>query len=118
MWDDMYAGKVKGLFAFGMNGVAIGPNSRKNIEALKKADWLVVCELYPEETSEFWSAPGTTPEEMKTDQDDGLSSAGRRLCRKGRHVRQLRALAAMEVRRRCRRRARRKSIRKSSRGSF
>src|SRR6185295_14958610 len=47
MWDFMYAGKVKGLFAFGMNGVAIGPNSRKNIEALKKADWLVVCDLYP-----------------------------------------------------------------------
>src|SRR6185369_8357915 len=47
MWDEMYAGKVKGLFAFGMNGVAIGPNSRKNIEALKKADFLVVCDLYP-----------------------------------------------------------------------
>ena len=65
MWDEMYAGKVKGLFAFGMNGVAIGPNSRKNIEALKKADFLVVCELYPEETAEFWRAPGTTPEQMK-----------------------------------------------------
>ncbi|HZI60529.1 MAG TPA: formate dehydrogenase-N subunit alpha [Pyrinomonadaceae bacterium] len=65
MWDFMYEGKVKGLFAFGMNGVAIGPNSHKNIEALKKADWLVVCELYPEETSEFWRAPGTTPEQMK-----------------------------------------------------
>ena len=60
MWDFMYQGKVKGLFAFGMNGVAIGPNSRKNIEALKKADWLVVCELYAEETSEFWKAPGKT----------------------------------------------------------
>ena len=47
LWDFMYQGKVKGLFAFGMNGVAIGPNTRKNIEALKKADWLVVCELYP-----------------------------------------------------------------------
>jgi formate dehydrogenase major subunit len=65
MWDEMYAGKVKGLFAFGMNGVAIGPNSRKNIEALKKADFLVVCELYPEETAEFWRAPGTTPEQIK-----------------------------------------------------
>jgi formate dehydrogenase major subunit len=65
MWDFMYQGKVKGLFAFGMNGVAIGPNSHKNIEALKKADWLVVCDLYPEETSEFWRAPGTTPEQMK-----------------------------------------------------
>ena len=65
MWDEMYAGKVKGLFAFGMNGVAIGPNSRKNIEALKKADFLVVCEIYPEETAEFWSAPGITTEQMK-----------------------------------------------------
>src|SRR5207248_4444594 len=65
MWDEMYAGKIKGLFAFGMNGVAIGPNSRKNIEALKKADFLVVCDLYPEETAEFWRDPGTTNEDMK-----------------------------------------------------
>jgi formate dehydrogenase major subunit len=65
IWDDMYGGTVKGIFAFGMNGVQIGPNSRKNIEALKKADWLVVGEIYPDETSEFWKAPGTTPEEMK-----------------------------------------------------
>jgi formate dehydrogenase major subunit len=65
IWDDMYAGKIKGLLAFGMNGVSIGPNTRKNIDALKKADWLVVCEIYPDETSEFWRAPGTTAEEMK-----------------------------------------------------
>src|SRR2546425_8198004 len=65
MWDEMYAGKVTGLFAFGMNGVAIGPNSRKNIEALKKAEFLVVCDLYPEETAEFWNAPGTTKDQMK-----------------------------------------------------
>src|SRR5437868_2720563 len=65
MCDEMYAGKVKGLFAFGMNGVAIGPNSRKNIEALKKADFLVVCELYPEETAEYWRAQGNTKDDMK-----------------------------------------------------
>ena len=61
----MYEGKVKGMFAFGMNGVMIGPDSQKNIDALKKADWLVVCEIYPDETSEFWRAPGISPEEMK-----------------------------------------------------
>jgi formate dehydrogenase major subunit len=66
IWDDMYAGHIKGIFAFGMNGVAIGPNSRKNIEALKKADWLVVGDLFPEETSDFWRAPGTTPADMKS----------------------------------------------------
>src|SRR6201988_2243978 len=35
IWTDMYEGKVKGLFAFGMNGVMIGPDSEKNINALK-----------------------------------------------------------------------------------
>jgi formate dehydrogenase major subunit len=65
IWDRMYGGKVKGLFAVGMNGVMIGPDSRKNIEALKKADWLVVGEIYPDETSEFWRAPGTSQDEMK-----------------------------------------------------
>ena len=64
-WNDMYNGQVKGVFAFGMNGVMIGPDSQKNIDALKKADFLVVCEIYPDETSAFWEAPGTTPEEMK-----------------------------------------------------
>ena len=46
IWDDMYNGKVKGMFAFGMNGVMIGPDTNKNINALKKADWLVVGEIY------------------------------------------------------------------------
>ncbi len=65
IWNSMYEGHVKGLFAFGMNGVMIGPDSQKNIDALKKADWLVVGEIYPDETSEFWRAPGTTADEMK-----------------------------------------------------
>jgi formate dehydrogenase major subunit len=65
IWNDMYNGKVKGLFAFGMNGVMIGPDSQKNIDALKKADWLVVCEIYPDETSDFWKSPGITDEEKK-----------------------------------------------------
>src|SRR5579864_8390283 len=66
IWDDMYTGKVKGMMAFGMNGVMIGPDTNKNINALKKADWLVVGEIYPDETSEFWKAPGITADEQKT----------------------------------------------------
>jgi len=66
IWDDMYNGKVKGLMAFGMNGVMVGPDTNKNINALKKADWLVVGEIYPDETSEFWRAPGITADEQKT----------------------------------------------------
>ena len=65
LWDNMYNGIVKGLFAFGMNGVAIGPDSKKNIDALKRADWLVVGEIYQDETSEFWKSPGITTDEMK-----------------------------------------------------
>src|SRR5881397_1438835 len=65
LWDNMYNGIVKGIFAFGMNGVAIGPDSKKNVEALKKADWLVVGEIYPDETSEFRKSPGITTGEMK-----------------------------------------------------
>src|SRR5260370_15015114 len=64
LWDNMYKGIVKGFFAFGMNGVQIGPDTKKNIDALKKADFVVVGEIYPDETSEFWRSPGITPEEM------------------------------------------------------
>jgi formate dehydrogenase major subunit len=66
IWDDMYNGKIKGMMAFGMNGVMIGPDTNKNINALKKAEWLVVGEIYPDETSEFWRAPGITADEQKT----------------------------------------------------
>ena len=65
IWDQMYRGNIKGMLAFGMNGVMIGPDTQKNIDALKKADWLVVGEIYPDETSEFWRAPGITADEMK-----------------------------------------------------
>src|SRR5271169_2756497 len=61
----MYNGLIKGIFAFGMNGVAIGPDSKKNIDALKKTEFLVVGEIYPDETSEFWRSPGISQEEMK-----------------------------------------------------
>ncbi len=64
-WDNMYKGKIKGLMTFGMNGVSIGPNSQKNIEALKKADWLVVGEIYPDETSSFWESPGISDDDKK-----------------------------------------------------
>src|SRR6202790_5613316 len=65
IWDDMYNDKIKGMMAFGMNGVMVGPDTNKNINALKKADWLVVGEIYQDETSEFWRAPGISTNEQK-----------------------------------------------------
>src|SRR6202453_5104917 len=64
IWDDMYNDKIKGMLAFGMNRVMIGLDTTKNINALKKADWLVVGEIYPDETSEFWRAPGISTDEQ------------------------------------------------------
>ena len=65
IFDDMYQSKVQGLICFGMNPVTIGPNSQKNIDALKKAKFLVVCDIYPEETSSFWESPGITAAQQK-----------------------------------------------------
>src|ERR1700741_695852 len=60
IWDNMYRGSVKGMFAFGMNGVAIGPNSKKNSDALKRAACLVGGEIYPDEPIEVWKSPART----------------------------------------------------------
>ena len=98
LWDNMYNGIVKGIFAFGMNGVTIGPDSKKNIDALKKADWLVVGEIYQDETSEFWKAPGITQDEMKTDPDHGLSFAMRGFRGERWIVHKFRPVAAVEER--------------------
>jgi hypothetical protein len=53
------------LATFDMNYEEDGPDSQKNIEALKKADFLVVGEINPGETSKFWMSPGITRDEMK-----------------------------------------------------
>ena len=100
IWDDMYNGKVKGLLAFGMNGVMIGPDTNKNINALKKADWLVVGEIYPDETSEFWRSSGNYYRRTEEHQYHGLPVALRGLCRKRWQHDQLGTLGHLEI---CRR---------------
>jgi formate dehydrogenase major subunit len=67
MFDDMYRGKStraggeepgpEGFISFGMNPVAIGPNTQKTLAALSKLKWLVVGENYEIETATFWKAP-------------------------------------------------------------
>ena len=98
MWDRMYNGEVKGQIAFGMNGVMIGPNSQKNIEALKKADWLV-CATSTRRDERVLALARHQARRDEKHQDGSISSAWRGVRGKGRHVRQLRSLAAMEVRR-------------------
>jgi len=64
MWDDMYNGTVKGMLALDERR-RDWSRLKENIDALKKADFLVVGEIYPDETSEFWKSPGITKDEMK-----------------------------------------------------
>src|ERR1700682_4590937 len=67
IFDDMYRGystrlggkepAPEGFFTFGMNPVALGPNSKKMIAALSKLKWMVVVENVEIETATFWKAP-------------------------------------------------------------
>ena len=61
IWDDMYNGKVKGLMAFGMNSVAIGPNSQKNIDALKMGNSWSFATLLPKRPTTSGEPPAFPP---------------------------------------------------------
>ena len=61
----MYNGKVKGMMAFGMNGVMIG-QINKNINALKKAHgWQRLAKLIRIETSELANSGTSQPTSKK-----------------------------------------------------
>ena len=67
IFDEMYKGGSEraggkepgpeGFITFGMNPVALGPNSKKMVAALSKLKWMVVVENVETETSIFWKAP-------------------------------------------------------------
>ena len=99
IWDDMYNGNVKGMLAFGMNGVTIGPEfeeEHRRAEESRLAGRLRNLSRRDQRVLESARHHARRDEE---DQHDGLPAAGRGLRREGRHVRQLGALAAVEERR-------------------
>ena len=72
MFDHMFAGRMDGLFSFGMNPVSNGPHSRKAVAALSRLKWLVVAENFEQETAAFWrddilALAGKKPEEVQTE---------------------------------------------------
>lgn len=67
MFDNMYKGKIKGFFAWGQNPACSVANSNKVRKALAKLDWLVVVNLWDNETSSFWRGPGMDPKKVKTE---------------------------------------------------
>ena len=84
--DDMYHGKMEGLFLHGTNFHANSPHAHKVFKALTNLKWLVVDDCFLIDTAEFWkSSPGAKPESIQT---EVLVLPGPQLCRKGWHFRQ------------------------------
>jgi len=49
-------GKGAGGFSFRHERPCAGTIGESDSRALRRLDWLVVCEIFPDETSEFWRA--------------------------------------------------------------
>jgi formate dehydrogenase major subunit len=67
LFEAMHAGRINGLFSFGMNPAVGGPNSNRAREALAKLDWLVAVDLFETDASVFWKRPGVDPSKIGTE---------------------------------------------------
>jgi len=67
MFEAMGEGNIKGLWVWGQNPAVGGPNSNGERDALSKLKWLVVADIWMNETAEFWKRPGANPEEIDTE---------------------------------------------------
>ena len=67
LFDQMYAGTIKGFFAWGQNPACSGANANKVRQALAKLDWLVNLNIFDNETGSFWKGPGMDPKSIKTE---------------------------------------------------
>ncbi len=67
LFEKMYEGRVKGLFAVGTDPAVSSPNTAKVRKALEKLDWLVGENIFDNETYCFWKGPGVDPKQVKTE---------------------------------------------------
>ena len=67
LFEDMYAGVIKGLIAWGQNPVVGGACSNLEAEAMDKLDWFVAVDLWETESMNFWRRPGVEPKDIKTE---------------------------------------------------
>jgi formate dehydrogenase major subunit len=65
LFDEMYKGKIKGLFAVGTDPSVSSPNTAKVRKALENLDWLVGENIFDNETYCFWKGPGVDPRRSK-----------------------------------------------------
>jgi formate dehydrogenase major subunit len=66
-FDAMYAGKIKGFFAYGSNVAVSSPNSTKVRRGLEKLKWMVNVNIFDNETASFWKAPGVDSNAIDTE---------------------------------------------------
>ena len=67
LFEAMYAGHIKGFFAWGQNPAVGGANANMNRKAMENLDWMVAVNLWDMETSSFWQRPGVDPASIKTE---------------------------------------------------
>src|SRR4030042_1236328 len=67
MIEAMGQGKIKGLWVWGQNPAVGGPNSNGARAALGNLDWLMVADIWMNETAEFWNRPGIDPTQVNTE---------------------------------------------------
>ena len=67
LFDVMHRKELKGFFSWGQNPACSGGNSNKTREAMANLDWMVVVNLFDNETSSFWKGPGMDPKKTKTE---------------------------------------------------
>jgi len=67
IFERMSKGGFKGAFVWGQNPCAGGANAGKNRKAMETLDWMVVVNLFENESSLFWKGPGVDPAKVKTE---------------------------------------------------
>ncbi len=67
IFDRMYKGSIKGGFIFGHNPAQSFPNIHKVRKALDNLDWLVMADVFHNETTDNWRRPGIDPKKVKTE---------------------------------------------------
>ncbi|MBM4137215.1 MAG: hypothetical protein FJ241_10360 [Nitrospira sp.] len=67
LMNSIDAGTIKGLFCWGTNPMVMGPDQTFERSAMKKLEWLVVCDLFETETAAFWKNPDENPALIDTE---------------------------------------------------
>lgn len=67
MLEDMANGQFKMLLNVGINPMVSIPNNHIVRAALEQLDMMVNVDLFETETASFWKAPGSRPEDIKTE---------------------------------------------------